>query len=77
MKFSTKEDIEAPIVDTFALFSDFDQFERSALRRGAEVRRTNSLKRHRTGMAWAPVFNFRGKNRKIEADLIDYEPCDG
>ena len=77
MKFSTKEDIEAPIVDTFALFSDFDQFERSALRRGAEVRRTDSLKRHGTGMAWASAFKFRGKNRKIEAELSGYEPCDG
>ena len=77
MKFSTKEDIEAPIVDTFALFSDFDQFERSALRRGAEVRRTDSLKHHETGMAWVSAFKFRGKNRKIEAELIGYEPCDG
>ena len=28
-------------------------------------------------MAWASVFNVRGKNRKIEAELIGYEPCDG
>jgi len=43
----------------------------------AARRRTDLLKRHGTGMAWASVFNVRGKNRKIEADLIDYEPCDG
>ncbi|WP_375266328.1 hypothetical protein [Planktotalea sp.] len=50
MQFSTKEDIEASMADAFALFADFDQFERSALRRGAQVRRTDSLKRKDVGM---------------------------
>lgn len=77
MKFSTKEDIEAPIENAFALFSDFDQFERSALRRGAEVRRTDSLKRNGAGMTWQSAFKFRGKNRKITAELIGYDPSDG
>ncbi len=77
MKFSTKEDIEAPIVDAFALFSDFDQFERSALRRGADVRRTDSLKSFGIGMQWASAFKFRGKPRKIDAELVSYDPCDG
>jgi hypothetical protein len=72
MKFSTKEDIEAPIDDAFALFSDFDQFERSALRRGAEVRRTDSLHQNGEGMTWATQFKLRGKNRKIDAEMVEY-----
>ena len=77
MKFSTKEDIEAPLQDTFELFSDFDQFERSALRRGAQVRRTDTLKRVGVGMSWAAGFKFRGKERKVTSELVSYEPCDG
>jgi len=76
MNFTTKEDIEAPLENAFALFSDFDQFERSALRRGAQVRRTDSLKRRGVGMTWDASFKFRGKARKIAAELIAYDPCD-
>ncbi|MGB7318531.1 MAG: SRPBCC family protein [Planktotalea sp.] len=72
MKFSTKEDIEAPIEDAFKLFSDFDQFERSALRRGAEVRRVDSLPQHDVGMAWKTKFKLRGKERKIDAEMVEY-----
>lgn len=64
MKFSTKEDIEASMADAFALFADFDQFERSALRRGAQVRRTDSLKRKDVGMCWDAGLNFAAKRAK-------------
>ena len=37
MKFSTKEDIDAPIDAVFDMLCEFDQFERAAMRRGAEV----------------------------------------
>lgn len=77
MKFSTKEDIEAPIEDAFALFSDFDQFERSALRRGADVKRTDSNLRKGVGMTWAAAFKFRSKNRKLDAEIVSFDPCEG
>ncbi|MEP5152938.1 SRPBCC family protein [Planktotalea sp.] len=76
MKFSTKEDIEAPIDDAFKLFSDFDQFERSALRRGAEVNRTDTLRKKGAGMAWHAVFHLRGKERKIDAKMSEYNEPD-
>lgn len=37
MKISTRRDIDAPIEEVFAAVTDFDRFERQALRRGAEV----------------------------------------
>jgi len=39
MKFSTREDVEAPVDYVFGQVSDFGAFERQALRRGADVRR--------------------------------------
>ncbi|WP_085306728.1 SRPBCC family protein [Planktotalea arctica] len=72
MKFSTKEDIEAPIEDAFALFTDFDQFERSALRRGGDVQRTDKLRQNGAGMSWAAQFKLRGKMRKIAAEMTEF-----
>ncbi|MGH1576555.1 SRPBCC family protein [Planktotalea sp.] len=72
MKFSSNEDIEAPIKDAFALFTDFDQFERSALRRSADVRRIDTLGQNGVGMAWNTQFKLRGKERKIDAEMVEY-----
>lgn len=77
MKFSTNEDIEAPIGDAFALFSDFDQFERSALRRGAEVSRTDTLRAPGVGMTWKTRFKLRGKQRNINAEMVEFSPPEG
>jgi uncharacterized protein YndB with AHSA1/START domain len=77
MKFSTKEDIEAPIDQVFRMVTDFDRLERSALRRGAEVRRTDSLTAKGPGMKWSAVFKFRGKQRHVDLELLTYEPPHG
>ena len=50
MKFSTREDVEVPIDQTFGIICDFDAYERSAMRRGAEVLRTDNLSRPGVGM---------------------------
>ena len=74
MKFSTKEDIEAPIEQVFALVSDFEALERAALRRGAEVQRTDSLRKPGIGMTWAASFMARGRQRHLEIEMTEYEP---
>jgi hypothetical protein len=74
MKFSAKEDIEAPVEQVFALVSDFEGFERAARRRGAEVQRTDSLRIPAIGMTWSASFIARGRQRQLNIEMAEYEP---
>ncbi|MFT5743693.1 MAG: hypothetical protein ACI86S_001766 [Paracoccaceae bacterium] len=73
MKFTTKEDIEAPIDQVFNAVSDFPSFERSALRRGAEVSRVDTFETSQVGSAWDIAFKFRGKERALRATLAEFD----
>jgi len=73
MKFSTREDIEAPIDHVFAAVTDFSAFERQALRRGAEVRRVDQGP-VQLGSAWDVAFQFRGKDREMRATISTFDP---
>ena len=77
MQFSTKEDIEAPIETVFAEITDFQGFERSALRRGAEVRRLDDRAAPGVGMAWHIGFVMRGKRRDIKMQVTEYDRPNG
>lgn len=68
MKFSTREDIEAPAAYVFEQVSDFAVFERQALRRGADVRRVDAGPVV-VGSAWDVAFKFRKKDRRLRATL--------
>lgn len=72
MKFSTREDISAPIEEVFAAVSNFEAAERAVLRRGAQVSRTDALTAPGVGMAWKSRFKFRGKTRDLTAELTEY-----
>jgi len=72
MKLATREDINAPIEAVFEQLSDFDGFERAALRRGAEVARTDSLQTPGAGMMWRTGFRYRGKDRKVNLELVEF-----
>lgn len=77
MEFTSKEDIEAPIEHVFAEITDFQRFERAALRRGADVQRTDSLKAPGVGMSWRAKFKLRGRMRDLAVRLSDYDPPNG
>lgn len=73
MKFSTREDIEAPIDYVFARVTDFNGFERQALRRGADVQRVDPASVIQQGAAWDIAFKFRGKDRKMKATISNLD----
>ncbi len=73
MKLSTREDIAAPIEAVFAELTDFDGFERVALRRGAEVARTDDKGTVGTGMTWRAQFPFRQRVRVADLELVEYD----
>lgn len=73
MKFSTREDIEAPIDYVFARTTDFNGFERRALRREADVQRLDGSSVIQQGSAWDIAFKFRGKDRKMRATIVNLD----
>ena len=73
MKFSTREDVSAPIEYVFQCVTDFSAFERSALRRGADIQRKDNLKTPGVGVAWRISFPFRGKTRTVAANVQDFD----
>lgn len=77
MKLTTREDIEAPIDYVFAQATDFDSFERQALRRGAEVYRTDALGVPGVGSEWKLRFSFRGSERNVAAKMVEFDAPNG
>lgn len=77
MKFSNRQDIEAPIAFVFEQLTDFPAIERAAMRRGAEVQRIDSLTGKGPGMTWDARFEFRGKPRELQLELTEYDPPNG
>ncbi len=73
MKFSTREDIEAPIDYVFSRVTDFQGIERQALRRGADIQRLDGSTTPVQGSAWQIAFKFRGKDRKMKATIAQLD----
>jgi hypothetical protein len=74
MQFAAKEDIEAPIDSVFAMLSEYESFERSAIRRGVEVTRIGEHDGIEVGMGWNTRFVMRGSQRNLKLVLQQYEP---
>jgi len=77
MHLSGREDIEAPIARVFEEITDFKRFERNAMRRGAEVARTDTLSAPGVGMGWQARFRLRGRMRDLSLRLSAYDPPNG
>lgn len=77
MIFVTTEDIQAPVEMVYRSVSDFDNFERSALRRGLEVRPMDQNALAGAVRGWNVGFQYRGKKRESEARLVDVVPEQG
>lgn len=73
MKFSTNEDIDAPIDAVFFMLCDFERFERAAMRRGAEVQRLDQLAVPGVGASWAAAFELRGKRRELHLEMVTFD----
>lgn len=71
MKLTASEDIDAPIGFVNALLTDFDRWETSARKRGAEVARQGGPG---AGTEWKIGFDYRGKNRAAILKLLAMEP---
>ncbi|MDA9208334.1 SRPBCC family protein [Octadecabacter sp.] len=71
MKISTREDIEAPIDYVFKQVIDFGSFERSIMRRGGDVERTEKGGANGLGAKWRVKFHMRGMERDVEATVSE------
>ena len=70
MKFSSKEDIETPIDRVFEQLTNFEMFERAAIRRGVEIERERGIAQPVVGMAWKARFEMRGRSREARVELM-------
>ncbi len=74
MKFSAREDIDAPIETVFVAVSDFDAFERRMLRRGVDITRDEAIPLDEIGARWKAKFTWRGRSYDVDAELVALEP---
>lgn len=74
MKFTANEDFEAPQGFAFTRVSDFDGFERLAMKRGVDIVRTDDLPDVGVGMMWRVLAEFRNKSRRINLELVEFDP---
>lgn len=76
MKLTAKQDIEAPAPFLLAQITDFEGWERAAMRRGAEVVRLETgAAPSAVGTVWQTRFRYRGRDRDltIRLDRMDAE----
>lgn len=73
MQLTAREDIAAPIDQVFAALSEFEGFERQAMRRGATVQRVDPLTHPGVGMKWNLSFEMRGKQRELVVELVTFD----
>ena len=73
MELTGREDVDVPIQQAFDLLTDVEVYERSALRRGAEVTPMDTLTRPGIGSKWKVEFTFRGKAREADLEITGFD----
>lgn len=73
MELTGREDIDVPIAQAFEMLTDVEVYERSALRRGADVTRIDSLPHPGVGAKWEVSFQFRGKPREANIEITGFD----
>lgn len=73
MKFSTREDIEAPADAVFDALSDFARFEQTAAGRGADVARLDPLAAVAPGLGWSIRVPVRGRMRRVLCEMTGFD----
>ncbi|WP_158966744.1 SRPBCC family protein [Chachezhania sediminis] len=74
MEFTGADDIAAPLARVYELLTDFEHFERQAIRRGVDVNRIGAAGDGLQGLAWESRFSLRGRARKVRLDLVRVDP---
>ena len=74
MKINGKHDVDVPLGFVARVLVDFQGWERAALRRGLDVRRTDRLAEPGLGATWTARFSYRGKPRVIDLEVIEIDP---
>jgi len=74
MKLVAKYDLEVPAAFVFGQLVDFDGWERAAMRRGADVVRSDRLTKIGPGACWDANFRYRGKARDVTVRLDSIAP---
>jgi hypothetical protein len=65
MRLVAKHDVEAPAAFVFAQLTDFEAWERAAMRRGADVQRSARPAQPGAGTSWQARFDYREKPRNL------------
>jgi hypothetical protein len=73
MKLSARKDIDAPVADVYDICTDIAAWERTAMRRGVDIRRKDTLSAFGPGLHWAIGFLWREKTRAAEVKLVSAE----
>ncbi|MDV7144620.1 SRPBCC family protein [Tropicimonas sp. TH_r6] len=72
MKFTTREDIDAPIGAVWTAVTDARRFEDKAIRKGVQVQRL-SEDAVDLGASWTARFDYRGIRREMESVVTGFE----
>ena len=74
MRFSARQDIEAPVEHVFAFLTDYPAHETLAARRGARVERVERQRAPETHPAWKVEFAYNGRERELALEVNKHTP---